>query len=151
MFPFFQVTWIKCTGSMRSHIGILSPGIVDRHKAFWWGMDTLPELKSGLPFPIDYQVVLSLSGWTGSCCLVYFSVLCIVCTPYTLLFFKDRLLSVSLVLAGFGDQPTPQQLHTQDRYKEELKQQVGSGPQPLIYAGNCLDVNGGLQTKHEML
>lgn len=44
MCPYPQITCIKCTGSMKRHIGIPGP---------------LPELKPCLPFPIDCQVVFS--------------------------------------------------------------------------------------------
>lgn len=53
-------------------------------------------------------------------------------------FFVDRFLSVSLVLAGFGDQPTPQQLHMQSRYKEDLKRQVSPGLQPFSWGESLL-------------
>lgn len=33
----------------------------------------------------------------------------------------------------------------QDKYKEDLKQQVGPGTQPSVYTGNCLDANGKKQ------
>ena len=88
-------------------------------------------LKPGLLFPIKYQVVFGLSGLL---CTVH----CAFCP-----FFADGLLSVSLVLAGFGDQPTPQQLHMQNRYKEDLKRQVSPGLQPLVEASHCLHANGG--------
>ncbi|XP_059182691.1 centrosome and spindle pole-associated protein 1 isoform X2 [Centropristis striata] len=35
-------------------------------------------------------------------------------------------------LSGFSDQPTPQQLHVQDRYKEELKRQIEEKKQKQI-------------------
>ena len=114
-----QVIWIKCTGSTRSHIGIPFPGVAGRRKAFRREMGTLLGLKPGLLFPIKYQVVFGLSGLL---CTVH----CAFCP-----FFADRFLSVSLVLAGFGDQPTPQQLHMQSRYKEDLKRQVSPGLQPF--------------------
>ena len=100
-------------------------------------MGTLPGLKPGLLFPIKYQVVFSLSGF--------------LCTLHLGLFFLDRFLSVSLVLAGFGDQPTPQQLHMQSRYKEDLQRQVSPGLQPLVEAHLCLDANGGHKSNHVSL
>ncbi len=45
--------------------------------------------------------------------------------------FVNWLLSVSLALADSSDHPT-QELHIRDRYKEELRQQVGTKSQPLV-------------------
>lgn len=143
MFPFLQMTWIKCTGATRSHIGTPCPGLVDRHKVLWRGMETLLELKPQLPFPINLQVAFSLFG-CQSCGKLSPVIFC--------MFSVDGLLSVSLVLAGFNHQPITQQLHMQDRYKEDLKQQVSPGPQPSLYVGNCWMLMKGMnQTKHEML
>lgn len=56
-------------------------------------------------------------------------------------FFRVELPSALLVLEGFSDQPTPQQLDMQERYKEALKQQVGPRCQSSVYEGNGLDAD----------
>lgn len=99
---------------MRSHLGILCSRIVNK-----------VELKPGLASPIDCQVVVSL--WV-TVCSVYIA----------LLFAEIANYFVSLVLAGFSEQPTPQQLQMQDRYKEALKQQVSTRSQSFFNADNCL-------------
>lgn len=76
--------------------------------------------------PLSHQ----MSGCALSCSL--FIGLFIRSTYSSSLLFTDRFLCVSLVLAGFTDLTTPQQLHRHDTYKEALKQQVSLGPQLTI-------------------